>query len=248
VEINRLYNEDCLTGIAKLKDNSIDAVITDPPYNISKENRFHTMGRAGTDFGEWDKGFDQLAWLRVVMPKIKDGGALIIFNAWRVLGELYPFLEDNRFTVKEMLTWKKPNPMPRNTDRLYVTSCEFAIWAVKGKGWTFNRQRDSYENAIFTHTTPSPTERIHPTQKPVGLMQDLVKIHTNKGDLILDPFSGSGTTALASLSLQRNFIGFELSSEYFDKTHKRLFRESVASSELKDGSISLYQKMPTRLN
>jgi site-specific DNA-methyltransferase (adenine-specific) len=249
--VNSLINEDCISGIARLEDGSVDAIITDPPYNISADNRFYTMktgNRTGIDFGEWDKGFDQTTWLELALPKLKKGGTLIVFNAWKVLGEYYTVLEGKGCSVKEMLTWYKPNPMPRNVDRLYVTSCEFAVWAVKGKGWTFNRQRLTYENTVFTYTSPSKQERIHPTQKPLELMRSLVKIHTNVGDLVLDPFSGSGTTALASLGLQRNFIGFEISPEYFDKTHKRLFKESVASGELNGSSIQLYHKMPTRLN
>ena len=114
--------------------------------------------------------------------------------------------------------------MPRNRDRLYVTTCEFALWAVKGKGWTFNRQRDTYENTIFKYPIVSLKERIHPTQKSVGLMKDLIAIHSNEGDTVLDPFMGSGSTAIAAIEMNRNFIGFELNKEYCDGANDRISR------------------------
>jgi DNA modification methylase len=112
--------------------------------------------------------------------------------------------------------------MPRNRDRLYVTSCEFALWATKGKGWTFNRQRDTYENTIFTYPIVGSKERIHPTQKPVKLMEDIIKIHTKENDLILDPFMGSGSTAIAAINTGRKYIGFELDENYYRLSCERI--------------------------
>ena len=112
--------------------------------------------------------------------------------------------------------------MPRNRDRLYVTSCEFAVWAVKGKGWTFNRQRETYENTVFEYPLVSHKERIHPTQKKVELIEDLIKIHSNENDIVLDCFMGSATTAVACLNTNRRFIGFELDSDYFELAMSRV--------------------------
>lgn len=224
LELNKIYNMDCLEGIKKLKDESVDLVLTDPPYNISKKNNFHTMktGERTVDFGEWDYGFDQVTWINRVSPKVKKGGAIIIFNALENMGLIKNVLESNGFTFKEFLIWKKLNPMPRNRDRLYVTARETAIWAVKGKGWTFNRQRDTYENGFFEYPIVHHSKRIHKTQKPVELMEDLIKIHSNEGDIVLDPFSGSASTAVACINTNRNYIGFELDEEYFKLSVKRL--------------------------
>ena len=224
---NIIFNEDCVIGMEKIKDGSIDLLLTDPPYNVSMKSNFHTMGRVGVDFGEWDKGFDQQTWLRVALKKVKKGGSVFIFNDWKNIGEIKEVLEDNGFTLKELIQWKKTNPMPRNRDRLYVTSCEFAIWAVNGKGRTFNRQRDTYENAIFEYPLVPHKGRIHPTQKRLEVIQDIIKIHSNEGDLILDPFMGSATTAVACINTGRSYVGFETDTTYFELSTDRLNKGSA---------------------
>ena len=115
--------------------------------------------------------------------------------------------------------------MPRNRDRRYVPAMEIMVWFVKPKGkWTFNRQNDVYETGLFQYPSESGGgfNRIHPTQKPVKLIKQLISIHSNQGDLILDPFMGSGTTAVAANELDRNYIGFEIDSNYFEKSLNRI--------------------------
>ena len=223
LELNRIYQMDCLEGMKLIPDKSLDLICTDPPYNISVKNNFHTMkGRNGIDFGEWDKGFDLTSWIEIAVQKLKDGGNIIIFNSWKNMSYIKDSLESNGCLIKEMILWKKPNPMPRNRDKLYVTSCDFAIWATKGKGWTFNRQRDTYENTIFEYPIVNHKQRIHPTQKPIELMSDLIKIHSNENDIVLDPFMGSGTTAVAATLNNRKWIGFETEPKYIELANKRL--------------------------
>lgn len=224
LELNKIYNEDCIEGIKKIEDGKVDLALTDPPYNISKKNNLHTMktGKRTVDFGEWDYDFDQMSWIDAVAPKIRNGGSIIIFNSIENMGMIKSALESNGFIFKEFLTWKKSNPMPRNRDRLYVTARETAIWAVKGKGWTFNRQRETYENGFFEYPLTHHSKRIHPTQKPVELMEDLIKIHSNEGDIVLDPFSGSASTAVACINTERDYIGFELDEEHFKSSIGRL--------------------------
>lgn len=190
------------------------------------------MGRKGVDFGDWDKGFDQESYLETLCTKVRKGGSIIVFNDYKNIGTMRNVLEVNGFTIKEMLIWKKTNPMPRNRDRLYVTSIEVAIWAVNGKGWTFNRSRGNYENAIFEYSVEGGKNRIHPTQKPVSLIEELVSIHSRPGDIVLDTFMGSGTTAIACLNTGRNYIGFELDRDYYEKLTER-----VASHKLKETEV-----------
>lgn len=216
LEINKIHNVDCLEGLKLIGDESVDLLLTDPPYNLSQKSNFHTMGRQGVDFGEWDKEFNQQDWLELACDKVRKGGSAVIFNDYKNIGEMKEVLERKGFVIKEMLMWKKPNPMPRNRDRLYVTSIEVALWAVKGKGWTFNRQRDTYENAIFEAPTVNYKKRIHPTQKPIEILNEIVKIHSNENDLILDPFMGSVSTAIACLENNRNYIGFELDENFYN--------------------------------
>src|SRR5574343_570310 len=197
MHLNKIYNQDCVLGMQELEDETIDLLLTDPPYNVSQRSGFHTMGRAGVDFGEWDKNFDQKEWLRLACSKIKKGGSAVVFNAYKNIGQMNEVFNECGMTTKELLVWQKPNPMPRNRDRLYVTSIEVALWAVKGKGWTFNRQRNNYENAIFCYGTVNSRVRKHPNQKPYPLLMEILKIHSNEGGLILDPFSGSGSISMA---------------------------------------------------
>lgn len=213
---------DCIEGMKLIEDGTVDLLLTDPPYNVSQKSNFHTMGRKGVDFGEWDKEFNQEDWLEIALSKVKKGGSAIIYNDYKNIGIMKEVLEKNGFIIKEMLIWKKSNPMPRNRDRLYVTSIEVALWAVKGKGWTFNRQRDTYENAIFEAPVVNHTKRIHPTQKPIEIISELVKIHSNENDLVLDCFMGSATTALACIENNRNYIGFELDEEFYNKSLERI--------------------------
>lgn len=222
VELNRIYQMDCLEGMKLIPDESVNLVLTDPPYNVSQKSNFHTMGRKGVDFGEWDKEFNQTDWLNVACQKLKKGGSIIVFNDYKNIGIMKEVLENNKLMIKEMIIWKKTNPMPRNRDRLYVTSLEIAIWAVKGKGWTFNRQRETYENAIFEQPIVNHTKRIHPTQKPFEIIEQLLKIHSNENDVVLDCFIGSGTTAVACKMNNRKWLGFELEREYFELANKRL--------------------------
>lgn len=105
----------------QIEDESIDFLLTDPPYNVSMKSNFHTMGRKGVDFGEWDKGFDQSTWLEIASKKVKKGGSILIFNDYKNIGVMKDVLEENDFVIKELLIWRKTNPMPRNRDRLYVT-------------------------------------------------------------------------------------------------------------------------------
>ena len=230
IETNRIYNADCIDGMNPLRGGGVNLILTDPPYNLSRKNNFHTLkGRNGIDFGEWDKGFDLTEWIPEAVKHLNVGGSIIIFNAWRNMDVIAKELEACGCTVKEMIQWQKSNPMPRNRDRLYVTACEFAIWAVKGKGWTFNRQRSTYENTIFQYPIVSAKGRIHTTQKPVELMRDLILIHSNEGDTILDPFIGSGTTAVAAIETGRRYIGYEIDKAYYTAALNR---------------ISLYSKLP----
>ena len=227
----RLICGDALEEMDKLIKESVkvDAIITDPPYNISKKNNFPTMlnkygrqaNRTGIDFGEWDKGFDLYGWLDVAYKLIRSGGTLFFFNSWKNIGEMAKYAEKLGFEAKDMFRWEKTNPMPRNRDRRYIVDFELGVWAVKGKKWTFNRLDPKFQRPKYVGSTVS-SNRLHPTQKPVELMEMIIRIHTNKGDLVLDPFVGSGTTGVACKNLNRDFIGIELDKKYFKIAKRRI--------------------------
>ena len=113
-----------------------------------------------------------------------------------------------------MIRLEKSNPMPRNRDRRYITDYECAIWFTMPKAkWVFNRQDEKYQRPKFVH---SIDKGLHPTQKSLGLMSNLIKIHSDEGQIVLDPFMGSGTTGVAAKNLNRKFIGIEMDLDYFN--------------------------------
>ena len=232
----KLIHGDAYKIIEKLISDGIkvDHIITDPPYNISQDNNFNTMKnpRKGVDFGTWDRGkFDLYSWISAYSTILDKDGSMIIFCSYRYISHIIDALEaeNTNMQVKDIIVWQKSNPMPRNRDRRYVQDMEFAVWAVKKKSkWIFNRPEDKpYLRAFYSTSTVSGSEKLgHPTQKSLKLMKELIEVHTNENQIILDPFMGSGSTGEAALSLDRYFIGIEYEEEYFNMAKKRL--EGVA--------------------
>lgn len=222
----KLINDNNLNVLSEIPDNSIDFILTDPPYNISRKNNFESLNRAGIDFGDWDKNADLFTWIDKIPRIVKKGASIIIFNGWRNLGDIAERLEKNGFVVKDIIRWEKTNPMPRNRDRRYIVDYEFAIWAVeKHNKWIFNRQSDKYDRSEIRVSITGKAEKMlgsHPTQKPIKLMEELLLRHSNEHAVILDPFMGSGSTGVACVNTNRDFIGIELDTNYFEIAKNRI--------------------------
>lgn len=226
-----IFLADAYSKIKEFQANNIKAnhIITDPPYNISQENNFSTLDnpRKGLDFGVWDYNFDLLNWIAEYSKILDKNGSFIVFCSYRNISHIIDKMEANNLIVKDIIIWRKTNPMPRNINRRYVQDCEFAIWSVKKNSkWVFNKHDDKpYMRSLFETSTVSGHERTsHPTQKSLELMKKLISIHTNKGDIILDPFMGSGTTGAAALDCGRRFIGIENNPSYFEIAKKRIIK------------------------
>ncbi|MFV8418227.1 DNA-methyltransferase [Mycoplasma sp. VS299A] len=205
----------------------VNHIITDPPYNISKVHSFDTFKnpRTGVDFGEWDKNFDVSGWIEKAVNVLDKNGSMIIFCSYRFMSYIIDMLESNNMCVKDVIVWQKSNPMPRNINRRYVQDMEFAIWAVRKKSrWVFNKPDNiPYLRSFWNTPNVSGKERTkHPTQKSLRVIEDLIKIHTNEGEIILDPFMGSGTTGVACLKNNRYFIGTDISLEYTEIALNRM--------------------------
>lgn len=233
-----IYCADAFRKAGEFKQQGlkVNHIITDPPYNISKSNHFSHMHRQGIDFGEWDKGFDLTGWIADYAELLDRNGSMIIFCSWNNLSDIIRKLNACDMTEKDLIVWQKSNPMPRNVNRRYVQDREYAIWAVKKKAkWVFNKPEDKpYLRSLFETATVLGKERTkHPTQKSLALMEELIRIHTNEGETVLDPFMGSGTTGVACMKLGRNFIGIEKDQEYFKIASDRINEEQRKENENK---------------
>ena len=267
----RVEQADGLDFLNSLEDNSVDLILTDPPYIISKEsgmNKFvdevanldasgenkkteqeweefkkkkgytnddykanyikygNTSGNKyafKTDYGEWDKEFtiEKLEeFIKLFYKKLRKGGTCIIFfDLWK-LETLKTIMEraktkKNGFKQIRFIEWVKTNPMPLNQKINYLTNCrEIALLGVKGGKPTFN---SIYDKGIYEFPIQSGKKRIHPTQKSLLLFEELIKKHTNEGDLVVDPFLGGGTTAFACKNTNRRFAGCEIDEKYINK-------------------------------
>lgn len=222
----KLLCGDCIELLKEVPDNSVDLILTDIPFNISRENNFKTMkdrkGRNGIDFGDWDKSFDE-SCLEKFVSKVKKGGSIIVFHAFEQFDLVRNALKD--VELKDKLIWLKTNPMPRNRDRRYIGNIEMFSWYVKGGAkWTFNRQNPTYDGSVLTYPSESGGgfKRYHPCQKNAKMMEEIILRHTNEGDVVFDPFMGSGSTGIACLNTERNFIGIELHKDYFNIAKRRI--------------------------
>lgn len=228
-----LINDDCFNYLKEIKSNSIDLILVDPPYLISRNSNFQkhsestdqfmvTKYNMSIDFGDWDK--EDLDWdllFKEYYRVLRKGGTLLIFfDIWKsnIMKEC---AEKNKFKQPRVCSWVKNNPVPINSKLNYLSnSTEYFFTFVKGKKPTFNSE---YDNGIYRYPLCHGKERLeHPTQKPLGLISELILKHTNPGDIVLDTFAGSGTTGHACQINNRDFILVERDKKYFDIINNRL--------------------------
>lgn len=224
---------DCLGELIKIDNNVIDLIIIDPPYIISKDSNFKKISNSTSkemvtkynisiDFGEWDKV--ELEWdllFKEYNRVLKKGGTIIIFyDIWKS-NELKLAAESVGLKQPRVCVWNKTNPVPINSSINYLSNAsEYFFTFVKGGKPTFNSK---YDNGVYNYPICHGKERYkHPTQKPLSLISELIKKHSNPGDLVLDTFAGTGTTGHACKLLDRNFILIEKEEEYISIIQERL--------------------------
>ena len=174
-----------------------------------------------TDYGDWDNNFTMETleeFIKDYYRVLKNGGTLIVFfDLWKIT-LLKEIMEKAGFKQIRFIEWIKTNPQPLNSKTNYLTNCrEIALLGVKKSKPTFNSK---YDNAIYQFPLQGGKNRFHPTQKSVALFEELIKKHSNEGDIVLDTFLGSGTTAIAAKNTKRKYKGCEVSKEYYDKMMK----------------------------
>lgn len=231
-----LLNQDCIKAMEGIDSNSIDLIVTDPPYNLGnfminrdtnlkkmRDNFFGTAGWDNMEYDEWANSMDN--FFSSAARVIRRGGAMIVFMAIIKVETIIHLAERHGFYYKTTGIWHKTNPMPRNMNLHFVNSTEAWIYfTYKTKTGTFNNGGAMLHDFIETSVTPNVERHFgkHPTQKPESLIQHFVEILSNLGDTVLDPFMGSGTTGVVSKRSGRNFIGIELDEQYFNMAKTRI--------------------------
>jgi site-specific DNA-methyltransferase (adenine-specific) len=225
---NTILHGDTFELIKTIPNCSIDLILTDPPYNISRPSNFKKgstnkkYNSISLEFGEWDDSEVNLDYLFAEFKRIlKNGGTLIIFyDVWKS-NKLKQLATKFGFKQPRVCQWVKTNPVPVNSKINYLSNAiEYFFLFTKGKKNTFNSE---YDKGIYNYPICHGRERTdHPTQKPIKLFQELILKHSNIGDLIIDPFAGSGTTGEACIITNRKYILFEQDTSYFNTIMERL--------------------------
>lgn len=224
----RIIKSDFEDFLLDLTPGSVDLMLTDPPYAISRKTGFKNVKngvkRFGVtmDFGAWDQKEIDLDILSIHSYRaLRTGGTAIIwYDLWKIT-DLKEAMTDAGFKMIRLIVWQKTNPVPLNSKHTYLSnSREVAVVGVKNGKPTFN---SAYDNGIYERPIPRHNgKRIHLTQKSVGLFSDLIEKHSHPGDLVIDPFLGSGTTAVAATQLSRRFMGCDINPDYVNAATNRM--------------------------
>jgi site-specific DNA-methyltransferase (adenine-specific) len=237
----KLFLGDCLQILPRLPRNSIDIIFADPPYFLSNGGITCHAGRmVSVNKGSWDvsQGMEKnhefnLAWLSECQKVLAKDGTMWVSGTAHVIFSVGFAMQQLGFKVLNDIIWFKPNASPNLSCRYFTHSTETLIWAAKNHGsrHTFNYElmkqlsNGKQMRNVWEIPPSQPTEKTHgkhPTQKPLKLLERILLASTNDGDIVLDPFNGSGTTAVAALRLNKRYLGIEISEEYLDLTVRRL--------------------------
>ena len=225
-----LFQADCFDYLNTIEDESVDLILTDPPYTISRKTNFASEANThkandfsllNKEFGEWDKKVIDLSKVCNEFYRVlRNGGTAIIwYDLWKITN-IHTEMINVGFSYIRLIIWQKTITMPVNSKVNYLTnSREIAVLGVKGKNATFNSE---YDKGIYEYPLVG-RGRHHPTQKPLALFRDLIRKHSHKGDLVVDPFLGSGTTAVAANLENRCFKGCEKDEKWVKIAKKRIF-------------------------
>jgi site-specific DNA-methyltransferase (adenine-specific) len=246
----RIYQGDCREILAQIPESSVDLVFADPPYFLSNGGiTCHAGKMVSVNKDDWDKlpgpdvgpvraRFDKVhefntAWLAAAQRVLKPNGSIWVSGTAHVIHSVGFTMQQLGFKLLNDISWVKPNPPPNLSCRYFTHATETLIWAAKNSKsrHTFNYKlmketnRGKQMKSVWEIRPPEPWEKKfgkHPTQKPVALLERILLASSHEGDLVLDPFSGSGTALLAAFRLHRHALGCELSAEFLTLSLRRI--------------------------
>ena len=261
--LDRILKGDCVAELAKLPPKSVDVIFADPPYNLQLAGELHRPDQSKVDAvdDDWDKfstfeAYDAFtkAWLLAARRVLKPSGTIWVIGSYHNIFRVGATLQDLNYWILNDIIWRKSNPMPNFRGRRFANAHETMIWASKdekAKGYTFNYEALKMSNDDLQMRSDwvlpicSGGERLkgvdgkkaHPTQKPESLLYRVLLASTKPGDVVVDPFFGTGTTGTVAKALGRHFIGIEREQDYIDVATARI--EAVSPSD--EGGLKVVQ-------
>ncbi|KXG87965.1 site-specific DNA-methyltransferase [Agrobacterium bohemicum] len=250
---------DCVAALEALPSQSVDAIFADPPYNLQLGGTLHRPDQSLVDAvdNDWDQfasfeAYDAFtrAWLLACRRVLKPNGTIWVIGSYHNIYRVGSILQDMNFWILNDIVWRKTNPMPNFKGRRFQNAHETMIWAsrdAKAKSYTFNYEAlkasndDVQMRSDWLFPICSGGERlkgddgkkVHPTQKPEALLARIIMASTKPGDVVLDPFFGSGTTGAVAKRLGRHFVGIEREQDYIDAASARIAAvEPLGKAEL----------------
>jgi modification methylase len=254
--VNQIIAGDCIAAMDALPRDSVDLIFADPPYNLQLRGELHRPDNSRVDAvdDDWDRfgsfeAYDAFsrAWLKAARRVLKPNGAIWVIGSYHNIFRVGTAIQDAGFWVLNDVVWRKSNPMPNFRGKRLTNAHETLIWASKSEGakYTFNyealkslnegvQMRSDWVLPICTgheRLKDENGDKAHPTQKPEALLHRILVATTNPGDVVLDPFFGTGTTGAVAKMLGRNFIGIEREESYRKVATARLARARMFDSD-----------------
>jgi len=266
--VNQVFCEDALAGLARIPDGSIDLILTDPPYNLGKDYGNASDQQSVEAYLSWTE-----QWIDAAVPKLKPNGSLYIFLTWRFAPEIFVMLK-KRMTMMNEIIWDRRVPSMGGSVRSFSSVHDTIGFFARRKDYYFDldavripydaetkkaRSRSIFVGAKWLEVGYNPKDvwsvsRLHrehperadhPTQKPLEIIERMVKASCPPGGVVLDPFMGSGTTAIAAKRLGRQYTGFELNPDYCAIIAERLAAPEVPVSGAKAKKLRKAAKAAT---
>jgi modification methylase len=246
--LNRIFKGDCVASLNALPENSVDLIFADPPYNLQLNGDLSRPDQSKVDAvdDDWDQfesfaAYDAFtrAWMLAARRVLKPSGSIWVIGSYHNIFRVGAIMQDIGFWLLNDVVWRKNNPMPNFRGRRFQNAHETMIWAskdAKSKGYTFNyesmkaanddlQMRSDWLFPICTGAERLKDEngdKVHPTQKPEALLARVILSSSKPGDVVLDPFFGSGTTGAVAKRLGRHYVGMEREQKYIDAAEARI--------------------------